>query len=279
MIKLIDLLNIDKNDFTKYKLHFATGPDNKMEPYDKFLAGEFQEWQERQTNKNFNRQYVISLIYYSKNIWMFGGVYEVEQNPTPITISLWSGWKYKTKLLDIQRDLIGRAFFFYKKDFRASYPGLDLLTQSGITPSDMYVSYILEKKASIFDFPGFDNLNINYETLKFIVENNIQSWKTVLSNVKGVYLIVDTTTGKQYVGSASGTNCIWQRWENYVNSGHGGNKLLEELLLINGDKYKYNFKYSVLEVCNMSLGEEYIISRENYWKKILLTREFGLNDN
>lgn len=279
MIKLVDILHIDKNDFSKYKLHFATGADDKMKPYNKFLIGEFKEWQENQTNKNFNKQYVISLIYYSKNIWMFGGVYEVEQDPKPISNNSWNGWKYKTRLLDVEQDMIGRVFFYYKKEFRASYPGLDLQSQSDMNPSDMYVSHILDKKVSLTDFPGFDKVNINYETLKLIVDDNIQSWKTVLSNVKGIYLIVDTVTGKQYVGSAYGDDCIWQRWVNYATNGHGGNKLLKELLSINGSKYKYNFKYSVLEVCNMSLGNEYIISRENHWKEVLMTRQFGLNDN
>ena len=97
MIKLVDILHIDKNDFSKYKLHFATGADDKMKPYNKFLIGEFKEWQENQTNKNFNKQYVISLIYYSKNIWMFGGVYEVEQDPKPISNNSWNGWKYKSE--------------------------------------------------------------------------------------------------------------------------------------------------------------------------------------
>ena len=48
-------------------------------------------------------------------------------------------------------------------------------------------------------------------TLKYIVDNNLPSWKTALSNVKGVYIIVDTKNGKQYVGSAYGDECIWQR--------------------------------------------------------------------
>jgi hypothetical protein len=100
-----------------------------------------------------------------------------------------------------------------------------------------------------------------------------------LSNVKGIYIIVDTLTGKQYVGSAYGDECIWQRWSNYAKDGHGGNVELKELLKANGEEYKYNFKYSILEVCNMNLGNEYIISRETHWKEVLLTRTFGLNKN
>lgn len=279
MIRLANFLGIHEEDYNKYKIHFATGADDKMKPYNQFLLGEFQQWQEQQRNKNFNRQYVISLIYYSKNIWMFGGVYEILKEPNPISVDNWNGWKYDSKLLDIEQDMIGRAFFYYKKEFRNSYPGLELQSRCGLKPSEMYISYILNKKASLNDFPGFDKVNINYEALKLIVDNDIQSWKTVLSNVKGVYLIVDTLTGKQYVGSACGDDCIWRRWAEYATNGHGGNNQLKALISTNGIGYKYNFKYSVLEVCNMSLGEEYILSRENHWKEVLMTRQFGLNDN
>jgi hypothetical protein len=175
--------------------------------------------------------------------------------------------------------MIGRAFFYFKKEFRASYPCLELTAKNGSSPVEIYISYILEKRVSINDFDGFGNINISYATLKYIVENNLNTWKTALSNIKGVYLIVDIITGKQYVGSAYGENCIWQRWSEYSKNGHGGNIELKELLQVNGDEYKNNFKYSILEVCNMNLGSEYILQRENYWKEILLSRKFGLNKN
>ena len=143
----------------------------------------------------------------------------------------------------------------------------------------MCISSILDKRVSITDFMGFDQVNIDYETLQVIVRDHIPSWKSALSNVKGVYLIADKSTGKQYVGSAYGDECIWQRWSAYARDGHGGNLELKELLKANGANYKYNFKYSILEVCNMNLGNEYIIGRETYWKEVLQTREFGLNRN
>lgn len=137
----------------------------------------------------------------------------------------------------------------------------------------------IRQKASITDFNGFDSINIDYSTLQYIVTNNIPSWKTALSNAKGVYLIVDTKSGKQYIGSAYGDDCIWQRWCSYAKTGHGGNAELKNLLTENGENYKYNFKYSVLEICNMNLGNEYVISRETHWKNTLMTRQFGLNKN
>ncbi len=283
MIKLTDFLGIAEKDFINYKIHFATDPIDKLKPYKKFLIGAFKEWQEHQTNKNFSRKYVISLIYYDKNRWLFDGVYEILSN-TPVIVHEedgWTGWKYETKLIDRQLDLIGRVFVYYQKYFRASYPNLELISEDNkyVAPREAYILSITERKATINDFSGFDNVNIDYETLKAIVNEQIPSWKSALSNVKGIYLIADKKTGKQYVGSAYGDECIWQRWSNYAYDGNGGNTELKELLRQNGENYKYNFKYSILEVCNMNLGNEYIIGRESYWKEVLQTRIFGLNKN
>ncbi len=281
MLKLVDVLQIPESEFKNYKVHFAIGVKDKLKPYNKFLVGEFKGWQEEQTNKNFSRPFVLSLIYYSKDVWLFGGVYRVTGEPTLIErpAENWEGWKYSTELVDCQTDLIGRVFVSYKKEYRQSYPNLEMTPENGMKPRDMCISSILDKRVSITDFMGFDQVNIDYETLQVIVRDSIPSWKSALSNVKGVYLIADKSTGKQYVGSAYGDECIWQRWSAYARDGHGGNRELKELLKANGANYRYNFKYSILEVCNMNLGNEYIIGRETYWKEVLQTREFGLNGN
>ena len=280
MINLHRLLGINEDAFCDYKVHFATGSDDKKVAYNAFLIDEFKEWQECQKNKNFERKYILSLIYFDKDIWMFGGIYKVLPiEPVPIAEKGWKGWKYKTELTDSGSEYIGMAFFRFKKEFRASYPGLELRPKKGGAIAEMPLSHILGKRVALTDFPGFDRVDIDYKTLQHIVSDNILSWKTALSNVKGVYLIVDTLTGQQYVGSAYGSECIWQRWSSSAKNGHGGNAELKDLLDVHGQEYKYNFKYSILEVCNMNLGSEYIIDRETHWKEVLLTRRFGLNKN
>lgn len=282
MIKLVDILEIAESDYQKYKVHFATEETNKRIPYEKFLIGKFDEWQSFQTRKNFERDYVISLIYYEKDTWLFCGVYKVSHKNTQAKQrhNGKSCYHYDLSLVNSQKDLIGRVFINYNKNFRASYINLELAQDDGKRLADVIcISSISDKKVTINDFDGFDNINIPYQTLKYIVENNIPSWKTALSNVKGVYIIVDTRTGKQYVGSAYGNECIWKRWSHYAKNGHGDNIELKQIIKINGDDYKNYFKYSILEVCNMNLGNEYIISRETYWKEVLMTRRFGLNKN
>lgn len=278
MICLYELLGISKENFCDYKVHFAIGSVDKKEPYNKFLTDNFKVWQEHQSNRNFGRKYIITLIYFEKDVWMFGGIYEV-LSCAKISAENDSGWQYQTRLTDVATEYIGRAFFRFKKEFRASYPTLELEPKNGYPVAKMPLAYILEKCVAISDFVGFDKLNIDFETLQYIILENVVSWKSALSNVKGIYLIVDKLTGKQYVGSAYGDECVWQRWSEYVKNGHGENKLLKELLKQNGQEYRYNFKYSILEVCNMNLGNEYILARETYWKDVLLTRVFGMNEN
>ena len=278
MISLYELLGISKDTFCDYKVHFAIGDVDKKEPYNAFLLDKFKGWQEHQWNKNFGRKYIITLIYFEKDLWMFGGIYEV-LGVEAVKSENDGGWQYETILTEKSSDYIGRTFFRFKKEFRASYPTLELIPKNGQPVADMQLSHMLEKRVAINDFVGFDKVNIDYDTLQHIVSENMLSWKVALSNVKGVYLIVDTLTGKQYVGSAYGDDCIWQRWLDYAKNGHGENKELKELLKHNGEDYRYNFKYSILEVCNINLGNEYVIDRETYWKEVLLTRKFGLNRN
>lgn len=129
----------------------------------------------------------------------------------------------------------------------------------------------------IFDndiFPGYDNVNISWSELSRVVEK--ESWKTTLQNQKGVYLITDISCGKMYVGSAYGENMILGRWKSYVKTGHGENIELKKL---DFDYIKTNFRYSILDIFKSKVDDHLIIERENWWKKVLLTRQYGYNMN
>ena len=138
---------------------------------------------------------------------------------------------------------------------------------------------ILREKYTISPFPGFEKIKISFEILKSIVSQEEVSWKTALSNVKGIYLISDISNGKLYVGSAYGENAFWNRWSEYSKSGHGGNVELKNLLNEKGAEYANNFQFSILETRSMNAPDDEIIRREAFWKEILLTRVFGYNQN
>ena len=115
-----------------------------------------------------------------------------------------------------------------------------------------------------------------------IVTNDKQDWKVALENMKGVYVIVDKSNGKKYVGSAYGESGIWARWKTYVYSeGHGYNDELVELIAKNGADYaRNNFQLAIIELLSMKTDDDFVIHRESFWKNVLQTRgEFGYNKN
>lgn len=98
------------------------------------------------------------------------------------------------------------------------------------------------------------------------------SWRTALSSVSGIYLLTFPKSAKQYVGLAHGVGGFWGRWEEYVASGHGGNK---RMLSIPASDYQV----SVLEVASSSANIEVLAKIETRWKLKLFSRQLGLNAN
>ena len=121
-------------------------------------------------------------------------------------------------------------------------------------------------------FPGYDNVNIMYDDLAEVL-NNINAypaWKSALENVFAVYLLVDTQSGQQYIGSATGDDGLLDRWLHYVR--HGVDNHLTKII------DPKNFRFSILEILNKR-AQNQALERENFWKEKLGSRAFGLNDN
>ena len=276
MLSFLDIVPIERNDLSKYKLHFAIGSPSygtgdRKEPLYELFKGTFEEWQEDQSKPIFNRDYILSMVYFDNDEWLFAGIYK------NIGYKKKDGrYIYNTELLDIRKDLIGRLVIRYDKpriSGRASY----LLLEKWV--GHLEVSQILKKPYSVEPFPGYENVMVDYNLLKTIIQENEESWFTALSNMKGIYLIVDKESGKQYVGSAYGEDAFWSRWSEYVKNGHGGNKLLRKLMKEKGKDYAHNYQFSILEIRSMKTEDKEIIDRESYWKNALQSREFGYNEN
>jgi hypothetical protein len=142
------------------------------------------------------------------------------------------------------------------------------------------VAQILEKPFEGEAFCGYENVEHGFSQLEVIFRQNKPDWKSALENVKGVYLIVDRSNGKMYVGSAYGDSGIWSRWACYIGTGHGWNDDLTKLINANGIDYaRKNFYLSVLEFRSMRTDDKTIIDREQYWKRVLQTNAFGYNKN
>ena len=270
MIKLIDLVRLAGITIGKLKIHCATG--SNPTPLEAFYDGKFREWQEYQNNRNFKCDHIISLIHLGGSDWLFAGIYKVNSCiPKSNNEKTW--FEYSTSELLGLDHLAGRAVINFSKDFRASYLNGERYVDQ------LIVKEIKPERQSIGDFPGYNKVFLPLRGLKTVVRQQLQSWKTALSNVAGIYLIADTMTGKQYVGSAYGDAGIWQRWCAYADTGHGGNKELRNLLRDKGDNYALNFLFTILEVIDLNASMDYVTTRECHWKDALLTRQYGYNSN
>ena len=259
------------------KIHCAMGNaekgKSKLEPLFEFSKGKFKEWQEGQNQKNFERNYILSIIYINKNEWLYAGIYKCLDVKQATKNNGKIYYLYKTELLNYGKDLIGKLIVNFEKDFRASY----LKLENHISKLELLE---IRKQEYKFDpFPGYNNVRITFDLIKEIINNNENNWKTALSTVNGIYLISDLKTGKLYVGSAYGHDSFWGRWSNYIENGHGGNKKLKEIIKKYGYEYSSNFVFSILEIFNFNTPDNEIIDRESFWKELLLTRKYGYNDN
>ncbi|MCY2973090.1 MAG: GIY-YIG nuclease family protein [Planctomycetota bacterium] len=129
----------------------------------------------------------------------------------------------------------------------------------------------------IFDndiFPGYENVDLSWRDLDRVLRKPV--WRTALENQKGIYLIVDSSNGKMYVGSAYGENMILGRWLAYAKNGHGGNI---ELRNLDAAHIQHFFRYSILDIYKSTANDTAILARESWWKRVLMTRTYGYNSN
>lgn len=268
MIDLDSILHIENDE--DYKVHFAVW-NKEEQPLDVFVRdkSEWQGWNEwRGGRDDFNKQFIFSLIkfYPQNNRWLFGGIYEVlERTPD----------RYRVSLMSEHSGFIGRLLI--------DHPGPGARGRSFQFNKHYYnmkVAEIFDSEYSGETFCGFDQVQHTFETLEHIIRNQKMDWKRSLLNVKGVYLIVDRSNGKKYVGSAYGEMGIWSRWETYVYTGHGWNEGLSSLIKDAGIDYaRKNFQFSILDFYSMRTDDQIILDRETYWKRALCSREFGYNRN
>lgn len=267
-MKLLDFLLANRVPLNveDYKVHLATWADT--DPLQAYHDGTFQEWQEWQTKRNFPADHVLSLIALPKrDRWLFAGIYAM-RDPVKQRERL---YRYSSTLIIESQPLIGRLIVKHERKGRQPYI-------YGSRDAFELVE-MLEEPLSVADFPGFNKVRVSYAELRTIIAKEASGWSTALSSVKGIYLITDRHTGKQYVGKADGESGLWQRWCTYVSSGHGGNKELRELLGSNPKEYLEHFQFAILEIADFQTSDAEIDARESHWKEILGSRVHGYNAN
>ncbi len=258
------------NNVENYKIHFGRWyKEGQVYPLDEWVSdsSKWKEWQEYRPGKNeFNREFIFSVMdfYHENDAWLFGGVFRVIGRHED---------RYEVELTEKGEKYIGRL------KLRLNYKERTTRVKFENHYDKFQVLEILREPYSGMVFPGYENIDIPFTELETVIEK--PDWKLALENMKGIYMITDTSTGKRYIGSAYGDWGIWSRWQDYVYSGHGGNKKLVELLGDSLDLARANLKFTLLEVFLAKVQDDTVIRRESYWKKALLTRveEFGLNLN
>lgn len=157
-------------------------------------------------------------------------------------------------------------------------PGTRSWKQNGTGAPSKPVLAIAER--AVDPFPGFENLVLSFAELERVVAEprRYALWHAALSAVNAVYLIVDTASGKQYVGSAYGDGGLLGRWRTYIDTFHGGNKML--VAELKADPVTFSrFQFSVLQILPKSTTPDAVIAVESLYKNKFLTRQFGLNAN
>ena len=118
------------------------------------------------------------------------------------------------------------------------------------------------------DFPGF----LNFIQPLSKLDRLPKGWIAVLRSSIGIYLLTCPKTKEQYVGSATGKEGFWGRWQGYVQTGHGGNVALKS-------RDPSDYQVSILEVAGTAATTDDINMMERRWKLKLQSQEMGLNRN
>ena len=191
------------------------------------------------------------------------------------------------KINSREEDVLDDLYFYKLEDSNLLESYKNRLVIECVKSTVSWVQSSIEKeiteiypKGFVSLFPGWDKVHLSHKELTEIINNpnGNKDWYEYLSRHSGVYVIFDSLTGNQYVGSASGGKGIWSRWEGYVKTGHNGNKGLKALAKNNPD-FANNFTYSLHHVFPKTVSKNDVLYYESLLKNKLGSRAFGLNEN
>jgi hypothetical protein len=279
MIGLLELLGrrgLDLSARTKMVRH----EDARYAIENLIREGQFEFYQGYQSRPIFDCKYVVSFLGQPHRRALFYGVYQVVGHslsadrdvPPGLTHPEWAArdrfW-YDLEKLSSFADLEQRVIIDWGASTRSWHQWLRDREVMEVLPT----GYVKE-------FPGYLEFVLSYEELGAIVRNPVanREWHRMLTAVAGIYLIVDRKTGRQYVGSACGEGGILQRWAGYVQTGHGGNRLLQEVLMPDSS-YVQNFDFTVLQTLPRTATPAEVVVWEQLHKRKLGSRAHGLNLN
>jgi hypothetical protein len=229
----------------------------------------YQSIQRIQSRKKFIVPYWAVFIVNLNDDTMFTGLYAVryrglleQDTPKPHMEGIDKAGScdvYDLTLKDTLSDLIGRLFINWGN---AALAWVQHANRHNKPVTE------LQEVFQEDSFPGF----LNFIKPLSKLEKIPKSWIAAFQSSRGIYLLTCPKTKEQYVGSATGGEGFWGRWQDYVKTGHGGNLGLKS-------RDPSDYQVSILEVAGTSATTEDIISMEGRWQSKLQCREMGLNRN
>ena len=271
---LKDLLRFSEEELNRVKIKFNqhNGFDTPMDLYKnnpEIVNTQWLFWNTKQRYFDVG-QIAICLLKLSYDLWLLTTIKLVTKD-----LGVSGGISFEGEEIERFLPLFGRVIVQYHKTSQSQGRWFTSLQD------ELVVSQILPDCFDGDDFPGYDKVRLSFRQLEAIITRGKKDWVAALGNQKAVYLITDKHNGKLYVGSAtSNTGMLLQRWSNYVNNGHGGNKELVALVEREGFDYvRENFQYSILENYNAKVDDHIILERESWWKETLQSRVWGYNSN
>lgn len=270
-------LNIEK------RIRLVRHQDKRFDIDLLYRHGQIETYQEFQSKQVFpNTDIIISFLGLPNCHALFLGVYEIKGCVGPKDFTLPREFIfqnmgvdncYKYDLVKDSRfnELIGRLVIDWGNG-----------TRSWVQHFQQNLKPLVEIRPLGYarEFKDYMNVILDYKDLLEITSNGItnKDWHTALKAVAGIYMILDTKTGKQYIGSAYGENGILGRWTAYAKTRHGGNDQLIKILEERPDAVN-DFRYSILQILSTSLSSREVIKLEAQHKEKLGSRAHGLNSN
>ncbi len=207
-MKLNELLAMRGLDITK-SVKMARHQDKRYDVHELMTTGHLETYQAVQGKPIFDCKYVVSFIGQPRSRARLVGVYKVNDRTTVREANIPEEYPYRA---DLMRN--PEAYYYHL----AKEPGFEDLEERVVIDwggSTISWHQWIKNDKEVFEivpagfsrtFPGYLDFILSYGELCRILnfpEAN-HDWHVALSSVAGVYLIVNSLDGTQYVGSAYG---------------------------------------------------------------------------
>lgn len=277
---IVDLLNLF--GFSPARSKLVRHKDKRYEVRDLLRRGWFELYQSIQSRPIFdNLERIVAFVGLEGSRALLTGVYKIEGRKDASSVSIppecpFADWVLPGSVLyNLRRE---PEYDVLKNRVIIDWGAGALAWHQKTTNKE--VLEIRSPGSSLAVFKDYLSFTLTFSELceLFRAPEANADWRARLSSVAGIYLVLATRSGHQYIGSATGAGGIWARWEDYAKNGHGGNAELMKLVQA-GEGYPESFTFSILQGLPLTTARAEVIELEKFYKEKLGSRATGLNRN